>query len=302
MENPEISGVEYQQGTLFGYEVREYLLERYKRKCIYCDGLSNDPILEIEHFVPKNPYKGPKGTNSIKNLVIACKTCNQDSKKNHQPEAWADVLSKSRKKIDKVRFKNLSKLLEGKRPSLSSAAMMNATKNAIFFELRALGVTVESSTGGRTKYNRCRLDIPKAHCLDAACTGKVDEVVGWKQNIFLIKAMGRGCYQRTRVDKYGFPRGFLMTQKAVYGFSTGDMVKAIVPSGKKKGTHTGRVAVRKTGNFNIKTKTETVQGISWKHCKLLSHQNGYAMSMALWNSVLQEAAIPLGTKVPSILA
>jgi hypothetical protein len=26
MENPEISGVEYQQGTWLGYEVREYLL------------------------------------------------------------------------------------------------------------------------------------------------------------------------------------------------------------------------------------------------------------------------------------
>jgi hypothetical protein len=29
LENPEISGTEYQQGTLFGYEVREYLLEKW---------------------------------------------------------------------------------------------------------------------------------------------------------------------------------------------------------------------------------------------------------------------------------
>jgi hypothetical protein len=29
MENPEISGVEYQQGTLQGYEVREYLLNKW---------------------------------------------------------------------------------------------------------------------------------------------------------------------------------------------------------------------------------------------------------------------------------
>ena len=28
LDNPEISGVEYQQGTLLGYEVREYLLEK----------------------------------------------------------------------------------------------------------------------------------------------------------------------------------------------------------------------------------------------------------------------------------
>jgi hypothetical protein len=36
IETPEISGVEYQQGTLAGYEVREYLLEKWKRMCAYC--------------------------------------------------------------------------------------------------------------------------------------------------------------------------------------------------------------------------------------------------------------------------
>ena len=33
MQNPEISGVEYQQGELLGYEVREYLLEKWGRTC-----------------------------------------------------------------------------------------------------------------------------------------------------------------------------------------------------------------------------------------------------------------------------
>src|ERR1019366_3351414 len=36
MENPEIAGGEYQQGTLAGYEVREYVLEKWKRACAYC--------------------------------------------------------------------------------------------------------------------------------------------------------------------------------------------------------------------------------------------------------------------------
>ena len=42
-----------------------------------------------------------------------------------------------------------------------------------------------------------------------------------------------------------------MRQKKVYGFSTGDMVKAIIPKGKKKGVCVGKVAVRKTGSFNL---------------------------------------------------
>ena len=36
MENPEISGTEYQQGTLAGYEVREYLLEKWIEKTRKC--------------------------------------------------------------------------------------------------------------------------------------------------------------------------------------------------------------------------------------------------------------------------
>jgi 5-methylcytosine-specific restriction endonuclease McrA len=44
-------GVQYQQGTLAGYEVREYLLEKWHRQCAYC-GAVNVP-LQIEHIVPK---------------------------------------------------------------------------------------------------------------------------------------------------------------------------------------------------------------------------------------------------------
>ncbi len=36
MQNPEIRGIEYQQGELFGYELREYLLEKWARRCAYC--------------------------------------------------------------------------------------------------------------------------------------------------------------------------------------------------------------------------------------------------------------------------
>ena len=51
MENPEIAGVHYQQGTLQGYETREYLLEKWGRKCAYC-AKENVP-LQIEHVVPR---------------------------------------------------------------------------------------------------------------------------------------------------------------------------------------------------------------------------------------------------------
>lgn len=52
IQNPEVSGTEYQQGELHGYEVREYLLEKWGRKCAYC-GSENTP-LEVEHIQAKS--------------------------------------------------------------------------------------------------------------------------------------------------------------------------------------------------------------------------------------------------------
>jgi hypothetical protein len=69
-----------------------------------------------------------------------------------------------------------------------------------------------------------------------------------------------------------------MRQKQVHGFQTGDMVKAVVPGGKKVGTHVGRVAVRASGSFNIQTSQGVVQGISCKHCKLIQRADGYGYS------------------------
>jgi hypothetical protein len=71
IENPEISGVEYQQGELQGYEVREYLLNKWDRKCSYC-GVENIP-LQVEHIHPKS--KGE--SNRVSNLCLACEKCNQ---------------------------------------------------------------------------------------------------------------------------------------------------------------------------------------------------------------------------------
>ena len=79
-----------------------------------------------------------------------------------------------------------------------------------------------------------------------------------------------------RMDKYGFVRTSAKESKFVQGFQTGDIVKAVVTSGKKVGTYTGRVAVRATGSFNITTAKGTIQGISFKYCKSVHKMDGYS--------------------------
>ncbi|MER6178525.1 hypothetical protein ABT130_45470, partial [Streptosporangium sp. NPDC001681] len=100
-------------------------------------------------------------------------------------------------------------------------------------------------------------------------------VTAWPSTVLVVKATGRGTYARTRTDRYGFPRLRLPRTKHVKGFATGDLVRATIPTGKKAGVHTGRVAVRTTGNFNITTRHSTVQGIGHRHIRLLQRADGY---------------------------
>ena len=55
MTNPDIQGISYQQGELFGYEAKEYLLEKFGHQCAYCG--KTDTPLEVEHMLPRNPVQ-----------------------------------------------------------------------------------------------------------------------------------------------------------------------------------------------------------------------------------------------------
>ena len=257
LENQEISGVGYQNGTLAGYEQREYLLEKWNRKCAYCDG-ENIP-LEIDHIHPR--ARG--GSNRTSNLTLACRACNEA--KGCKPVEL--FLASRPEKLKRI-------LAQSKKP-LDAAAAVNSTRTALVGKLRETGLPLYTSSGGRTKFNRQTLGLPKTHSLDAACVGTVSRLEAWDMQTLRIKATGRGSYQRTRLDSQGFPRGYLTRPKTVHGFRTGDLVRAIVPSGKNAGTHTGRVAVRASGSFNIQTGSGTIQGINWKRCRRAMPDDGY---------------------------
>ncbi|CAK0762425.1 hypothetical protein CCP3SC5AM1_3170001 [Gammaproteobacteria bacterium] len=120
------------------------------------------------------------------------------------------------------------------------------------------------------------MEIPKTHALDAVCVGELNAVKDWRKPTLFIKATGRGSYQRTRLNAFGFPRGYLTRQKRIKGFQTGDMVIATVTKGKKTDIHKGRVAVRASGNFNIQIAQGVIQGIAYKYCQLIQRSDGYA--------------------------
>ena len=143
MQNPEISGIEYQQGELCGYEIKEYLLEKFGKKCVYCK--KKDIPLEIEHIIPTS--KG--GSSRVSNLTISCRKCN---------------LKKGNQTAEEFGFPNIQKKAK---ETLKSTTFMNVIRKRLVERVNA-----EETFGYITKYGRIKHNLEKNHINDAFIIAK----------------------------------------------------------------------------------------------------------------------------------
>lgn len=258
MQNAEIRGIEYQQGTLESYEIKEYLYEKWGRQCSYCG--KKDVPFQAEHIIPKT--RG--GSNRVSNLCLACRECNQ---------------RKDSQTATEFGFPNIQ--AQAKKP-LKDAAAVNSTRWAIFEMFKAMGLSVEVGTGGRTTFNRIRQGYPKAHWIDAACVGESGANVSVCVTgiPLLIKATGRGRRQMVTTDKHGFPASSAK-RKNKDGWLTGDMASAIVKTGKYTGIYrSGRVIAKANATVFVPAGWEYKNRIpvSTKFLKAIHRCDGYAYS------------------------
>jgi len=251
--NPEVAGVEYQHGELFGYEIKEYLLEKWGRKCVYCE--KQDVPLEVEHIIPKS--KG--GSNRISNLTLACVKCNQ--KKSNKP--IEEFLKKKPELLVKIKAR-------AKAP-LRDAAAVNSTRWKLFNTLKAFSLHVEVGSGGKTKFNRKQLKLQKDHWIDAACVGNVKNLKFLTNQPLLITTKGHGSRQMVRMNEFGFPA--TKPKQKVLGWKTGDFVNVI--AGKNNGLRGVRLkTIRFKGSFAIK-HNEKILNVSRKHIQKTFSADGY---------------------------
>lgn len=248
MQDAEVSGIAYQQGELVGYEVREYLLEKWGRACAYCG--KREVPLQIEHLTPR--VRG--GSDRVSNLTLACESCNLHKGTQTAAEFGVPELQ-----------------TKAKQP-LRDAAAINTTRWALCQRMETIGLPMEIGTGGQTKFNRSRLGLPKTHWLDAACVGASTparlNVTGVRP--LIICATGHGSRQMCGTNAFGFPIRHRQRQKRWFGFQTGDLVRAIVPSGKYRGTHVGRVTIRSRPSFRLNGVD-----VHPRHLRLLQQADGY---------------------------
>lgn len=283
LQNAAIQGQEYQHGTLFEAEVKQYLLTKWQHRCAYCQASATR--LEIDHVRPRS--RG--GSDRVSNLVISCRACNE-AKADQPLEAFlAD------------RTDLLGRILAQLKTPLDDAAAVNSTRHRLHEELQALGLPIEVGTGGRTRWNRNRMALPKTHWIDAVVVGAStpDRLRLRRVRPWLIEATGRQSRQMVNVDKFGFPRGRAKGPGCIQGFHTGDLVKALVTKGKKAGVYTGRVAIKSDGYFKITGHPfGMVEGIHARYCIPIHRKDGYSYSQG--GVALPPQAFTPGEEAPQI--
>ena len=143
LQNPEIEGVEYQNGEQKGFDnVKAYVRYRDGYKCQVCKGKTGDSVLHVHHIV----FRSQGGTDNPNNLITLCETCHKGIH-----DGTLNVKLKPKKNVD-----------------LRDTAFVNSINRKIVEMLKEeFGIPVKATYGFITSRNRAKHGIEKSHINDA---------------------------------------------------------------------------------------------------------------------------------------
>jgi hypothetical protein len=247
ISNPEISGEEYQNGQMTGFDnVKAFVRFRDKHKCQQC---GREEHLEVHHI----QHRADGGSDRPDNLVCLCHECHY---KHHNKEL---VL----KKFNNLKRKNAV--------TLRDAAAMNLIKDRILSELRNRfsNIPVRKTYGYITARKRRQYNIDKSHANDAFIIAK-------NFNAKPLDDMFKGIQLRRHIRKIhkdnilkGNIRKLNQAPHLVFGFALNDRVMfnriECFVHGRRS---SGRFVLKDIDRNTIHTAA------SVKKIKLISHENG----------------------------
>lgn len=249
IKNPDIEGVEYQQGDQLGFwNVREYVLFRDGHTCQYCKGRSKDKVLNVHHIESRKT-----GEDAPNNLITLCETCH------------------------KGYHNGTVKLPEDIKRGMSfkDAAFMGIMRWAFYNKVKEIyipqGIKVNLTYGYLTKNTRIEHNLPKTHYIDARCISGNPDAVSTDEVFYQKKVR---CHNR-QIHKSMILKGGRKKLNQAPKYVKGYKLFDAVIYGNKRYTIFGR---RESGFFDIRTLSgEKVNkgSISYKKLKLISHQQGF---------------------------
>jgi len=160
MINPEIQGVDYQQGQTYGYyDVRYFVFARDEYTCQVCK--KKGKILHTHHIV----YRSEGGTDRADNLITVCTDCH--TSKNHKPGGIFWKWMKERKKVKQYK----------------EPPFMNTLRIRTFRKYPDAEITYGSETSPKRK----ELGLGKTHYNDAIAIADAECIKENSASVFYIK-------------------------------------------------------------------------------------------------------------------
>lgn len=171
IKNPNINGVDYQQGEQLGFwNIREYVLFRDGHVCQCCKGKSKDKILNIHHIESRKI-----GGDAPNNLITLCETCHKG-------------YHKGTVQLPKEIHRGMS---------FKDATFMGIMRWAFYDKLKEVyeprNIEVRMMFGYITKNIRIQHHLPKEHYVDARCISGHPEAIPCKEVFYQKKIR---CHNR----------------------------------------------------------------------------------------------------------
>lgn len=244
IKNPDISGVEYQQGEQLNFwNVREYVLFRDNHQCQCCKGKSKDKVLNVHHIESRKT-----GGNAPNNLITLCESCHT--------------------KYHKGEIKLPAKIKRGM--SFRDATFMGIMRWAFYNKLKELYQNVSLTYGYITKNTRIKNNLPKEHYIDARCISGNPLVIVTGEVFYYRKVR---CHNR-QIHKVNFIKGGIRKRNqapyVVKEFRLYDYVQW-------KGAKCFIFGRRTTGRMDLRLLdgTHINASVGFKNIKLLSMRKNY---------------------------
>ena len=244
IQNPEISGTDYQQGEQLGFwNVREYVLFRDGHKCQCCHGKSKDKILNVHHIESRKT-----GGDAPNNLITLCETC-------HTGYHRGTV------KLPKAIHRGMS---------FKDATFMGIMRWALYEKLNAIYPDVKLTYGYITKNTRIKNGLPKDHYIDARCISGNPNAIS-NGDVYYYKKVR--CHNRQIHKNTIHKGGYRKRNQAAYEVKGFRLYDNVLWKGQKCFIF-GR---RSTGRIDLRLLdgTHVNASVGYKNLKLLKMRSSY---------------------------
>lgn len=256
MINPDIQGVDYQQGQTYGfYDERYFVFARDDYTCQVC-GKSKDKILQTHHII----YRSNGGTDRVDNLITVCTDCHTSA--NHKK---GGILYKWQEEHKKVK--------QYKEPPF-----MNILRKRIFVKYPNAEITYGSVTTPRRK----ELGLEKTHYNDAITISGIETIKENPNEWLLIRQFRkkkRSLHEATaRKGRKAPNRTAKRNSKNTpfhKGFYLNDKVSVLSKIGYITGFTSGGAYIKDVENNYITLPSKSYNQVGIANLHLLCHNNNW---------------------------